>query len=406
MRALLRIAQRGRSARAGTGEEGRLRAALLQEAGGLPVRRDGMTRIRARIHATGAGAGARRPAWLPAGRRWVPAVGALALAAVVATGTFAGVHRAQEASTASGALAAETPTPGAPTAGGPPDPVGVPAAPGAATAAPSGGAPVPGSGTAGVVPEVREGGGVLAQTVGPVAPPLPSAAASPSPSSGVSTRPAAMSLTVALYYIRNVQGSGLLYREFASVSSTTDRPTTAVRELLTRAPADSDYSTVLPSFLRLSGYTRTGSTAVVRLSGETPPGPLGLQQLVHTVTAADPDVEAVQVLVNDQQVTDGALQRDPALTGPLWILDLEDGASVPRDFTLQGQLTDPTVSVRWELLRSGDVLQEGSAEVDVVAARPTWSARLAIADAGTYVVRASSPDLDPSAAETKTIVVR
>jgi hypothetical protein len=139
------------------------------------------------------------------------------------------------------------------------------------------------------------------------------------------------------------------------------------------------------------GVARDGTTAVVDLSAEAQESRGGsafaaasVQQLVHVVTAADPSVRAVRLLVEGEPVEDlwGAvdvskpLRRAPAaeVLGPVW-LDVEEGAVVPRTFGGTASVFEATVS--WQL-RAGDrVVQEGfSTASEGAPGRGTWSGEL------------------------------
>lgn len=389
------------SERVGPQLEERLRTSLRERATQLPVGPGGLARIRHRIgRGWSLGSIADR---MPGGPKvWAPGLAALSVAGLVGVAALTAPD-SPTASTESGGTVALPPTgspaqvppaPGRVATGFPVPPFGItPPAPRPSTQAPGQpGVPPP-------PPAYREGSDSLAQQVDPNDPsPSGTASAEPTPT-------ATPSLTVAVYLTRTVDGTPRLFREFHTVATADDRVTTALEDLLSGDALDPDYGTVLPT-LRLAGYSRETTVGVLRLTGDADlPGPVGLQQLVYTVGAADPAAESVEVLVNGSAVTETPLTRDPAALGPLWILDLEDGARVPVDFTAQGTAAAGG-GVRWEVLSDDRQVAEGEAAVsrDESSDRWSWSAPLSLPGKGTYTLRVWSPDLPESAAEDKKLV--
>ena len=108
---------------------------------------------------------------------------------------------------------------------------------------------------------------------------------------------------IPVYYLADVAGGPRLYREFHSLPVLYGSPAlTAVTEMLRGTPLDPDYRSVWPTTVRVLSLTVSGGTATVDLSGFVAVGAAyegaSVQQLVYTVTAADPSVTQVRLLVN------------------------------------------------------------------------------------------------------------
>ena len=197
------------------------------------------------------------------------------------------------------------------------------------------------------------------------APASPAAAATPSP--GTAAR--------AVYWLG---GTGeprgpRLYREFVQRPAAADPVRDAVELMLAGSPNDPDYSSLWAEGTALRGVRREGATAVVDLSREARTNGGGsafeamtLQQLVHTVTAADTSLTAVRLLVEGEPVetlwgsadASKPLTRGPSyeVLGPVWI-DVPEGGTISGEFGGTATVFEATVS--WELRQAGRVVQEG-----------------------------------------------
>lgn len=238
--------------------------------------------------------------------------------------------------------------------------------------------------------------------------PSPSSAA-PSASPSVAPAPptpsqAATSSAVALYYLRDSGRGPRLYREFDRVSAGKGAVHDAVQAMLSRPPADGDYQSLWPTATVVRGVRTEGTTAFVDLSREALSGQAGaafeaasLQQLVHTVTAADNDLRAVQLLVEGKAPQDlwghvdttKPIRREPAaeILGPVWITTPSTGV-VARGGTFGGQATVFEATVSWQLLQGGKVIKEGFSTATTGApGRGEWTAKADVAP-GSYVLRA------------------
>lgn len=183
---------------------------------------------------------------------------------------------------------------------------------------------------------------------GPASSPSPTAtggSVSPSPSPTAST---GEQITVPVYYVVDVDGVGpRLYREFHRVAEVTGGPIpTALGQMFANTPADPDYSSPWPTSTKVLSVTPSGSTATVDLSGFVSLGAAfesaAVQQLVYTVTAADPTVTSVRLLVNGAAPPSGhsdwsaPISRAPALgtVANVWILAPEQGTTVGSPVTV------------------------------------------------------------------------
>lgn len=242
-------------------------------------------------------------------------------------------------------------------------------------------------------------------------PPGPGASATPPPVSTPSsaTTPSASPLTsagaaLAVYFLRDSGRGPRLHREFHRVSVTDGPVHDAVMAMLTRGPVDADYTSLWPAGTVVLGTRTEGTTAYVDLSDRALTGAAGaaaesatLQQLVHTVTAADNGVAGVQLLVEGKQVptlwghvdTTKPIRRGPAaeVLAPVWITTPDSG-TLARGGTFGGQATVFEATVSWELLQGGKVVERGFSTATTGApGRGDWTAKADVPP-GDYVLRA------------------
>lgn len=231
-----------------------------------------------------------------------------------------------------------------------------------------------------------------------------SPAGSPASTASPASSPTSSGAAVALYWLGAVQDprGPRLYREFVRLPATDDLVRQAVTAMLEREPGDPDHVSLWADGTTVLGVEREGTTAVVDLSraARTNRGGSGfeamtVQQLVHTATAADPTVTAVQLLVDGAAVetlwgavsTREPLRRAPAaeVLGPVWI-DAAEGQDVGRRVTGSAAVFEATVS--WDVRQDGRVVQEGfSTATEGAPGRGTWTADLTV-PAGSYELRA------------------
>jgi Sporulation and spore germination/Immunoglobulin-like domain of bacterial spore germination len=285
--------------------ETRLRRALQKEADMVEPAGDGLGRIRERTDGAGAA-----PWW----RRFAPVLAAAVAAGIVVGGAFAVLGGDGNDGRDDAQVAAPTPTTG-PSGTGPAEPTT-----GATDAPTAGGTDSPGPGE-------------------------------PSPDSPASPDPAA---ALPVYYLSDVGGELRLYREFRSApGGAGPRGRAAVEEMLRGDPDDPDYTSVWPRDTRVLDYAVDGDTATVDLSEEALEADAGAEaearsvaQLVYTVTAADPEVERVRLLVEGTEVEDlwghGAVGEQPLTRAPMldvqglvWIIDPAQGAVTESPVTVR-----------------------------------------------------------------------
>ena len=247
--------------------------------------------------------------------------------------------------------------------------------------------------------------GDAAEPVAAASSPSRSPAATPSPSPSATPPAAVQTSAVAVYYVHDTTTGPRLYREFAARPVADDPVRDAVEAMLTEPPRDPDYASLWPDGTRVLDVTTDGTTVVVDLSQEARDGQAGaafeeasVQQLVHTVTAAAPDTQAVRVLVEGAAVDtlwghadlSQPLRRAPAaeVLGPVWVLEPVEGGTVPSSGTVGGTASVFEATVSWEWLRDGEVAASGFVTATEGApARGEWAAAVDVPP-GDYVFRA------------------
>ncbi|HVM27436.1 MAG TPA: GerMN domain-containing protein [Mycobacteriales bacterium] len=230
----------------------------------------------------------------------------------------------------------------------------------------------------------------------------------------------------AVYYLRDVQPAGpRLYREFHARPATDDPVRDAVEAMLSEPPKDPDYTSLWPDGVDVLDVRVESGLATVDLSARAGEGSAGavfegvsLQQLVHTVTAADPSVQRVQLLV------DGATRetlwghvdvREPVerapqaeILGPIWIIEPGEGGSVPTGGEVSGVATVFEATVSWQWVQDGRVVEEGfSTASEGAPGRGEWTAPVEVPP-GDYELRAFSESAEDGSemfVETKRVTV-
>ena len=181
-----------------------------------------------------------------------------------------------------------------------------------------------------------------------------------------------------------------LYREFGQRPTVDDPVRDALELMLAGQPFDPDYTSLWAEGTTVLGVTRDGDTAGVDLSrqattngGGSAMEAMSLQQLVHTVTAADPSLTGVRLTVEGEPVetlwgatdTRQAVRRAPAaeVLGPVWI-DLEEGATLAEQ-RFGGTATVFEATVSWQLRQGDTVVVEGFSTATTGAPeRGAWEA--------------------------------
>ena len=254
------------------------------------------------------------------------------------------------------------------------------------------------------------------------APPSPSA----SPSTAAPT-PVASSDTEAraVYWLgatKEARGPRL-YREFVRRPATGDAVRDAVTAMLSTDPQDPDYTSLWADGTTVREVRREGTTAVVDLSREATTNGGGsafeemtLQQLVHTVTAADPAVKAVRLLVEGEPVetlwgsadASRPLVRGPSyeVLGPVW-LDVVDGSVLTDEFGGTATVFEATVS--WQLRQGPELVEEGFATAtEGGPGRGEWTATADVppGDYELWAYESSAEDGRVTWLDTKRVTVR
>jgi hypothetical protein len=233
--------------------------------------------------------------------------------------------------------------------------------------------------------------------------PSPSGSAVPTPTPTTigtpSATPGAQSAR-AVYWIGRAQDplGPRLYREFVARPDAAEPVRDAVEVMLAGEPRDPDYTSLWADGTTVRGVRKEGATAVVDLSQQARTNGGGsafeaatVQQLVHTVTAADPELTAVRLLVEGEPIetlwgsvgTDRPLTRGPSaeVLGPVW-LDLPDGGTLDGQFGGTATVFEATVS--WQLRQGDRVVREGFSTATIGApGRGEWTATVS-APAGNY----------------------
>ena len=283
----------------------RLHDALDSEAAMVTPSDDGLQRIRAGIDV------ARRPWWRH------PA--AIAVAAAVVLGTAVGVGAAVLSGGDGGTVVATDSTTGGGT--------------------PSNATSTPAPTTASIQPEPQD-------------PPMTG-----------TPRPAGD--TVYVYYIHNDGQGPRLYREQHAEMTAGNTPNSGLVSLFDSPPQDPDYVSLWPSGTTAIDYQVDGNIATVDLSAWPSLGSeaenAAVQELVYTVTANDPSVNSVKLLVNgktppaNQRGTHFDLStpiaREPMenVQGWIWLLSPTEGATVSSPVQISGYGTAFEGTISWEV---------------------------------------------------------
>jgi len=223
-----------------------------------------------------------------------------------------------------------------------------------------------------------------------------------------------------VYYVMDNPVSGpRLYREQHVVPGGPPAAAVAVRELLREPATDPDYSTAWPPGTGL-GYEVAGDTATVHLS--IPKNfafslsEVAAQQVVYTVTANDPSVTRVQILLDGQKPAEPALARPLArapmvdVQGLIWVLAPTEGETVDSPVRIEGYGTAFEGTVSWEVRRAGsdEVVADGFTQAGANGEFAEFSDTVDL-EPGDYEIRAfesSAEDGRPLNVDTKTFTVR
>jgi spore germination protein GerM len=268
-----------------------------------------------------------------------------------------------------------------------------------------------------------------------VSSPTPAATSTPgsptaAPTSEPTTEPAETEQTeqtaaVAVYYVMDTTNGPRLYREFHRRPVGDDPVRDAVQAMIEVPADDPDYTSLWPTATQVRDVTREGDLVTVDLSAQALGGNAGssfeqmsVQQLVHTVTAAEPEVRRVQLTVDGQvreslwgAVSIGEpIRRAPAaeVLGPVWILNPPEAGTLAAGEQFGGVATVFEATVNWQWLRDGKVVAEGfSTATEGAPGRGEWSAAVDVPP-GDYELKAfesSAKDGSETFVDTKRVTV-
>lgn len=261
-------------------------------------------------------------------------------------------------------------------------------------------------------------GASLAPAVSP-SPTTSASSAAPTPSASADTEARAIYWLGAAKEPRGPR----LYREFVRRPATADAVRDAVSAMLSLEPTDPDYTSLWADGTTVRDVRREGTTAVVDLSREATTNgggsafeEMSLQQLVHTVTAADPSVTAVRLLVEGKPVetlwgsadASKPISRGPSyeVLGPVW-LDVPDGSVLTGEFGGTATVFEATVS--WQLRQGPELVEEGFATAtEGGPGRGTWTATADVppGDYELWAFESSAEDGRVTWLDTKRVTVR
>lgn len=287
----------------------RLREVLHQEGSTMGTSDDGLNSILSQAHESG-GSGGGRP------RSWLVPLAVAAAAVVLIGGLGIGIGLARSGGDDTNALPAAT--------------SGSPATSASTLVSPS---PTPATSQ-----------------------PSPSAATSQSSS----TVPATVDAALPIYYVADLNGHGTrLYREFHTLPTPAGaKAQTALAELFGGSAVDPEYSSLWPSGTQIRTLTIDGPLATLDVTDFPSAGAaaeaLAVQQVVWTVTGAQPSVKKVQITLNGQPASSSAVARPVgrasafAVQADVWITAPTEGASTtsPVKVTVYGTGFEGNVPIK------------------------------------------------------------
>jgi hypothetical protein len=253
----------------------------------------------------------------------------------------------------------------------------------------------------------------------------PVATSTPGAPTAEPTSEPAESSAVAVYYLMDTTNGPRLYREFHNRPAGEDPVRDAVQAMLEVPAVDPDYTSLWPAGVQVQDVSREGDVVTVDLSAGALEGNAGssfeqmsVQQLVHTVTAAEPSAQRVQLTIDGERRESlwGAVSigepvgRAPAaeVLGPVWVLTPTEGGTLAAGEQFGGVATVFEATVSWQWLQDGEVVAEGfSTATEGAPGRGEWSAAVDVPP-GDYELKAfesSAKDGSETFVDTKRVTV-
>lgn len=244
----------------------------------------------------------------------------------------------------------------------------------------------------------------------------------PSETTTDASEPAETREDLYVYYVVDDEVAGpRLFREVHSVAAGPPTAAIAVQEMLSVSAHDPDYSSPWPASTRVTTYNTSGDTATVDLSDFVSVGAeaesVAVQQVVYTVTANDPAVKQVRLLVNGEAPESGHMDWSEPVTrapmvdvqGLIWLLGPTQDATVASPVEITGYGTAFEATVSWEARRAGsdEVVAEGFTQAGANGEFDEFSDTVEL-EPGSYEIRAfesSAEDGRPLHVDTKTFTV-
>ena len=251
--------------------------------------------------------------------------------------------------------------------------------------------------------------------------PGPSETATSSATADPSDTPAPVPIEgdVYVYYVMDDDAGPRLYRE-QRPNIGMDPVSAAVSVMFAEPALDPDYSSPWEG-TELLDYTVDGDTATLDLSSFTEAGAeaetVAVQQLVYTVTANDPAVKRVRLLVDGDAPNSGhsdwaePVSRAPMVDvqGLIWMLGPTEGTTVSSPVEITGYGTAFEGTVSWEVRRDGSdaVVAEGFTSAGANGEFGEFNDTVEL-EPGAYEIRAfesSAEDGRPIHVDSKTFTV-
>lgn len=223
-------------------------------------------------------------------------------------------------------------------------------------------------------------GGTTTSSAPSTSAPSTSAPSSGAPSTAPQTSDPAMTTAtpvpvegnIYVYYVMDDPVSGpRLFREQRPNAGSA--PATAALRVMFTPATDPDYTSSWPAGTKVIHYARTGDTATIDVSAFPRVGAqaekAAVQQVVYTVTANDPTVKRVRILVNGKTPSGHLDLSKPVARAPMadvqgwiWLLTPTQGATVASPVTISGFGTAFEGTISWEVTQHGSKVAEGATQ--------------------------------------------